>query len=199
MEKLFVFAEKYRKWISLFISCLMVLFLFFPYRDQRSLIVFQINLIQLAVNDPQCWSGMAYYLSPVVLAFMAVYVLLLIANIVITIRSKGLPFYLLLISAALLVIFANISAKQLPSGVWQDTFLFDSNFFAILVIAILYIGARIVLHYKDPIIAYYAPAKARIQASLAERQANRKPTKDERIAELERKVAELESKDKDDQ
>ena len=46
---------------------------------------------------------------------------------------------------------------------------------------------------------YYAPVKARILASRAERQANRKPTKDERIAELERKVAELESKNKDEQ
>ena len=43
---------------------------------------------------------------------------------------------------------------------------------------------------------FYAPAKARIQAFRAERQANRKPTKNERIAELERKVAELENKDK---
>lgn len=44
---------------------------------------------------------------------------------------------------------------------------------------------------------FYAPAKARVVASVERRKASRKPTKDERIAELEKRVAELESKDKD--
>ena len=42
---------------------------------------------------------------------------------------------------------------------------------------------------------FYAPAKARVVASVERRKASRKPTKDERIAELEKRVAELESKD----
>lgn len=77
--------------------------------------------------------------------------------------------------------------------VWEAP-LFNATpmFVCSLVLLILYIIYHLLRRY-------YAPAKARIQASLAERQANRKPTKDERIAELERKVAELESKDKDDQ
>lgn len=42
---------------------------------------------------------------------------------------------------------------------------------------------------------FYAPAKARVVASVERRKASRKPSKDERIAELEKRVAELESKD----
>ena len=44
---------------------------------------------------------------------------------------------------------------------------------------------------------FYAPAKARVVASVERHKASRKPTKDERIAELEKRVAELEGKDKD--
>ena len=77
--------------------------------------------------------------------------------------------------------------------VWEVPFFNATPMFVCsLVLLVLYIVYLLLRRY-------YAPAKARIQASLAERQANRKPTKDERIAELERKVAELESKDKDDQ
>lgn len=77
--------------------------------------------------------------------------------------------------------------------VWEVP-LFNATpmFVCSLVLLILYIIYHLLRRY-------YAPVKARILASRAERQANRKPTKDERIAELERKVAELESKNKDEQ
>lgn len=71
-------------------------------------------------------------------------------------------------------------------------FELSPNFYYILILFFLYIVYLLLRRY-------YAPVKARIQASRAERQATRKPTKDERIAELERKVAELESKGKDEQ
>lgn len=71
-------------------------------------------------------------------------------------------------------------------------FELSQNFYYILILFFLYIVYLLLRRY-------YAPAKARILASCAEHQANRKPTKDERIAELERKVAELESKNKDEQ
>ena len=71
-------------------------------------------------------------------------------------------------------------------------FELSQNFYYIFVLFFLYIVYLLLRRY-------YAPVKARIQVSRAERQANRKPTKDERIAELERKVAELESKNKDEQ
>ena len=82
-------------------------------------------------------------------------------------------------------------ADRLPY-IDKSIFQLPGNAIAMLVLFFLYIIYLLLRRY-------YAPVKARILASRAERQANRKPTKDERIAELERKVAELESKGKDEQ
>ena len=72
--------------------------------------------------------------------------------------------------------------------VWEVPFFNATPMFVCsLVLLILYIVYLLLRRY-------YAPVKARILASRAEHQANRKPTKDERIAELERKIAEFESK-----
>lgn len=98
--------------------------------------------------------------------------------------------------AACLAHFFLFAIKPNFLSVSDERPLFDfelsQNFYYILVLFFLYILYHLLRRY-------YAPVKARILASRAERQANRKPTKDERIAELERKVAELESKGKDEQ
>ena len=67
---------------------------------------------------------------------------------------------------------------------------FDWNSIVLILLFALYVLYLLLRRF-------YAPAKARVVASVERRKANRKPTKDERIAELEKRVAELESKDKD--
>lgn len=67
---------------------------------------------------------------------------------------------------------------------------FDWNSIVLLILFALYVLYLLLRRF-------YAPAKARVVASVERRKASRKPTKDERIAELEKRVAELESKDKD--
>lgn len=64
------------------------------------------------------------------------------------------------------------------------------NGYAALALFTLYIAYLLLRRF-------YAPAKAAITTAWQSHQANRKPTKDERIAELEKRVAELENKDKD--
>ena len=65
---------------------------------------------------------------------------------------------------------------------------FDWNSIVLLILFALYVLYLLLRRF-------YAPAKARVVASVERRKASRKPTKDERIAELEKRVAELESKD----
>ena len=127
--------------------------------------------------------------------FLVVGVVLLLVNIVLTLkRRKPLNFWMLLFFA-LHAVLASITARaSVPNYHYESYYVFEpfSNAYVFFILFFLYIIYLLLRRY-------YAPVKARIQASRAERQANRKPTKDERIAELERKVAELESKDKDEQ
>ena len=130
--------------------------------------------------------------------FLVVGVVLLLVNIVLTLkRRKPLNFWMLLffaLHAVLASITARPEAASLVASHYDSFYVFEpfSNAYVFFILFFLYIIYLLLRRY-------YAPVKARILASRAERQANRKPTKDERIAELERKVAELESKNKDEQ
>lgn len=66
-------------------------------------------------------------------------------------------------------------------------FELPQNFYYMLVLFFLYLVYLLLRRF-------YAPAKAAITTAWQSHQANRKPTKDERIAELERRLAEIERK-----
>ena len=116
-------------------------------------------------------------------------------SLVMFFRKKYYCLFPFLLSASLFflcycVVYANYPNSN---GVMSLSYHYIShpNATAVFILFFLYIVYHLLRRY-------YAPVKARIQASRAEHQANQ-PTKDERIAELERKVAELESKNKDEQ
>lgn len=126
--------------------------------------------------------------------FLAVSIALIAINIVLFVKRHK-PLILSMLSCLIVhSILAGLTAKQDPPLSTYSSYVFEpfSNAYVFFILFFLYIVYLLLRRY-------YAPVKARILASLAERQANRKPTKDERIAELERKVAELESKNKDEQ
>ena len=123
-------------------------------------------------------------------------VLLLVSLIASTIMFilRRTPFFIVPLLFSLLSMLLSAPQAVVSADImsFDISFKLNSAFYILLIIFFLYIVYLLLRRY-------YAPAKARILASLAEHQANRKPTKDERIAELERKVAELESKNKDEQ
>ena len=123
-------------------------------------------------------------------------VLLLVSLIASTIMFilRLTPFFIVPLLFSLLSMLLSAPQAVVSADImsFDISFKLNSAFYILLIISLLYIIYHLLRRY-------YAPVKARILASRAERQANRKPTKDERIAELERKVAELESKNKDEQ
>ena len=123
--------------------------------------------------------------------FLSVGIAFVLVNLVLVVkRRKPLNLAMLLCFAVHSGLASIITRADTPDFHYSSYYLFEpfSNFYVYIALFALYIIYHLLRRY-------YAPVKARILASRAERQANRKPTKDERIAELERKVAELENKD----
>lgn len=115
----------------------------------------------------------------------------LIANVIVFLTRGAqflfAPLVFCLLSMLLVATQTNISSDFISFDV---EICLNPAFYAALALFALYVLYLLLRRF-------YAPAKARVVASVERRKASRKPTKDERIAELEKRVAELESKDKD--
>lgn len=125
--------------------------------------------------------------------FLSVGIAFVLVNLVLVIkRRKPLNLAMLLCFAVHSVLAGVITQASGDLGHYDSRYIFEpfSNFYVYVALFALYV-IYILLR------RFYAPAKARVVASVERRKASRKPTKDERIAELEKRVAELESKDKD--
>ena len=116
----------------------------------------------------------------------------LIFSLVTFFRKKRCRLFIFLLCASLFVVCYGTIYANLPdnNGIPRLAYHYVSYpnataVFALFALYVLYLLLR----------RFYAPAKARVVASVERRKASRKPTKDERIAELEKRVAELESKD----
>ena len=125
--------------------------------------------------------------------FLAVGIAFVLVNLVLAIkRRKPLNLTTLLCFAVHSVLAGVITRASGDLGYYDSRYIFEpfSNFYVYVALFALYVVYLLLRRF-------YAPAKARVVASVERRKASRKPTKDERIAELEKRVAELESKDKD--
>ena len=125
--------------------------------------------------------------------FLAVGIAFVLVNLVLVIkRRKPLNLTMLLCFAVHSVLAGVITRASGDLGYYDSRYIFEpfSNFYVYVALFALYVLYLLLRRF-------YAPAKARVVASVERRKASRKPTKDERIAELEKRVAELEGKDKD--
>ena len=125
--------------------------------------------------------------------FLSVGIAFVLVNLVLVVkRRKPLNLAMLLCFAVHSVLAGVITQASGDLGYYDSRYIFEpfSNFYVYVALFALYVLYLLLRRF-------YAPAKARVVAFAERRKASRKPTKDERIAELEKRVAELESKDKD--
>ena len=125
--------------------------------------------------------------------FLSVGIAFVLVNLVLVVkRRKPLKLAMLLCFAVHSVLAGVITQASGDLGYYDSRYIFEpfSNFYVYVALFALYVLYLLLRRF-------YAPAKARVVAFAERRKASRKPTKDERIAELEKRVAELESKDKD--
>ena len=125
--------------------------------------------------------------------FLSVGIAFVLVNLILIVkRRKPLNLAMLLCFAVHSVLAGVITQASGDLGYYDSRYIFEpfSNFYVYVALFALYVLYLLLRRF-------YAPAKARVVASVERRKASRKPTKDERIAELEKRVAELESKDKD--
>lgn len=188
MSKIFDFLDKYGRCAYLILLCAVILCYCFPLHVYA---VVENGVVSEMFSAPFIVTMFRYY-PPQAFNVLTVFFLVLacIACIVLFfIKKKCALFPFIPIVLALVgTIICPIILSTDPAY-YAHLNSFDWNSIVLIILLVLYLVYLLLRRY-------YAPAKARILASRAERRANRKPTKDERIAELERKVAELENKDK---
>lgn len=207
------FFNKYKRWIFLVVFIIAFIMLFLPFYRNIELQegkplqdmcfgtcrLFQWHHIYSTKlskgNDifgdevPYTYTKSEFYdiLIPVVIGeiFIVAGSLLAIATIIFINKTSKIPYSILF----LLFMFANIIKRKLFFVAWTD-YVIITIALLMLIVDIVRLSLYIRAH-KDAIHAKAAYISARLKTKL---QREHKPTKDERIAELEERVKQLEDK-----
>lgn len=208
------FFKKYKRWIYLLVFAFAFIMLFIPYyqnvvitegSEPQNIFIGTCRLFEFhslhstIISNGFSDDGKIFYykdyvvskhdkfLIPVVLGeiFIVAGVLLAIATIIFINKTRKIPYSI----PFLLFMFANIIKRKLFFVAWTD-YVIITIALLMLIVDIVRLSLYIRAH-KDVIRAKAADISARLKTKI---QREHKPTKDERIAELEERVRQLEDK-----
>lgn len=190
------FINKYSRWIFLLLFVAIFILLFFPVYPKEERVLYMLGTalffpFMLFSPAPIYIIGETFVILGIV-SFFLIFSLSIIKKK--QIRSYSLPFVFILIAEIIKLISLNkIFSSDPYTGIFTDIapdYVIISIALLMLIVDIVRLSLYIRAH-KDVIQAKAADISARLKSKL---QREHKPTKDERIAELEERVKQLEDK-----